>query len=122
MDTRSSRLPEKIDVPARLKRQCQSIVEQMRLNLLLIKHPATPWYAKLVASCAVGYIFSPVQLIPSFIPVIGQLDDVLILYCGNRLLQMMTPPGILASCQGTAKKRQIADLGSTAALPAPIPD
>jgi uncharacterized membrane protein YkvA (DUF1232 family) len=42
---------------------------------LLLRHPAVPWHAKVVAACSVGYLLSPIQFIPTFIPVIGQLDD-----------------------------------------------
>ena len=39
-----------------------------------------PWYARLVAACTVGYLFSPIQFIPSFIPVIGFSDDLLVVF------------------------------------------
>jgi uncharacterized membrane protein YkvA (DUF1232 family) len=46
-----------------------------------------PWYAKLVAACSICYVFSPVQLIPNFIPLIGQLDDMLVITLGLRVLK-----------------------------------
>ena len=59
----------------------------------------TPWYARLVAVCTAGYLFSPIQLIPSFIPVIGFLDDLLVLFLGAKLLQKITPADVLAECR-----------------------
>jgi uncharacterized membrane protein YkvA (DUF1232 family) len=61
------------------------------------------WYAKLVAACMAGYLFSPIQLIPSYIPVIGFLDDFLVLFVGTKLLQRIIPPDVLINC------RQLAD-------------
>ncbi len=67
------------------------------------KHPRVPWYAKLVAACSAGYIFSPIQLIPSYIPVIGFLDDFFVLFVGAKLLRRFIPPDVLTEC------RQLAD-------------
>jgi uncharacterized membrane protein YkvA (DUF1232 family) len=68
-----------------------------------LKHSQTPWYAKLVAACTVGYLFSPIQFIPSFIPVIGFLDDLLVVFLGLTLLRRITPPGVLSQCRELAK-------------------
>ena len=64
----------------------------------LLRHPRTPWHVRLIAACAVGYLFSPIQLIPSIIPVIGQLDDVCVLGLGARLVRTLAPPDLLADC------------------------
>jgi uncharacterized membrane protein YkvA (DUF1232 family) len=58
-----------------------------------------PVRSKLVAACALGYILSPIQLIPTFIPVIGHLDDLFVLWLGTKLLQRFTPTGVLAECE-----------------------
>ena len=71
------------------------------------KHPRVPWYAKLVAAMTAGYVLSPVQLIPSFIPVIGLLDDVLVLLLGVRLLRRMIPADVLAQCRAQAKTAEM---------------
>lgn len=49
-----------------------------------IKHPKTPWYAKVVAGIVVGYALSPIDLIPDFIPVLGYLDDAILIPWGSR--------------------------------------
>jgi uncharacterized membrane protein YkvA (DUF1232 family) len=77
---------------------------RIRLVSLLMKHPQVPWYGKVVAACTVGYIFSPIQLIPSFIPVIGQLDDAAVLYVGLKVLHKITPPAVLAECRQVSQE------------------
>lgn len=58
-----------------------------------------PWYARLVALCTAGYLLSPIQLIPSFIPGIGFLDDLVVLSLGVKLLRRITPPQVLIECR-----------------------
>lgn len=66
---------------------------------LVFKNPRTRWYARLVAACSVGYVFSPIQLIPNFIPVLGFADDLLVLFLGAKLLRKITPPDLMAECR-----------------------
>jgi len=61
-----------------------------------------PWYARLVVACAAAYLLSPIQLIPSFIPVIGFLDDLLVLVVGVKLLRRIIPPDVLTECRALA--------------------
>ncbi len=49
-----------------------------------------------------GYVFSPIQLIPSFIPVIGWLDDAAVLYAGMRILKRLTPAAVMTECRANA--------------------
>lgn len=79
--------------------EAQRIKGEAHVYLLVFKHPGTPWYAKLVAVCTAGYLLSPIQLIPNYIPVIGCLDDLLVLFLGAKLIQRLTPPAILADCR-----------------------
>jgi uncharacterized membrane protein YkvA (DUF1232 family) len=69
---------------------------------LVVKHPRAPWLARIVAAGTVAYLLSPIQLIPTFIPVIGQLDDVFVLFVGMKLLRKLIPPEILAACEAQA--------------------
>ena len=64
----------------------------------VLKHPSAPWSARVVAACSTAYLVSPIQLIPSFIPVIGQLDDVLVLYLGMKFINAVTPDPVRAEC------------------------
>jgi uncharacterized membrane protein YkvA (DUF1232 family) len=87
------------------KQDLESLVRQTHVMILVLKHPGVPWYARLVAGLSVSYIFSPIQLIPTFIPLIGQLDDLLILFVGMKLLRRITPALVLEECEAEHKYR-----------------
>ena len=57
----------------------------------LLKHPDTPWAPKLIAVAVLAYAVSPIDLVPDFIPVLGQLDDVLLVPLGVALTVKLTP-------------------------------
>jgi uncharacterized membrane protein YkvA (DUF1232 family) len=82
-----------------------------------------PWFARLIAACAVGYLFSPVQLIPNFIPVIGCADDLVVLFLGVKLLRRITPPDVLSECRELALAAELQrreEIGSPAAVAASV--
>jgi uncharacterized membrane protein YkvA (DUF1232 family) len=66
------------------------------------KHPATPWYAKAIGVFVVGYALSPIDLIPDFIPVLGYVDDVLLLPALIWLAVRWIPESTLAECRSQA--------------------
>lgn len=66
------------------------------------KHPATPWYAKALGVFVVAYALSPIDLIPDFIPVLGYLDDVLLLPALIWLAIRLLPPEVAADCRKQA--------------------
>lgn len=68
------------------------------------KNPRTPWYAKALGVFVVAYALSPVDLIPDFIPVLGYVDDVLLLPVLIWLAIRLLPPGVLAECRGRAEE------------------
>ena len=70
---------------------------------LAYKHPRTPWYAKVLAALILGYALSPIDLIPDFIPVIGYLDDLIIVPAGITLLIKIIPRDILEECRAKAR-------------------
>jgi len=80
------------------REQAQILRREVMVIWLICKDSRTPWYAKLVTACAVGYVFSPIQLIPSFIPVIGFLDDFLILSIGYKLTYKLVPAPVIRDC------------------------
>lgn len=67
---------------------------------LACRDPRTPWYAKAFALCVVAYAFSPIDLIPDFIPVLGYLDDLLITPGGLWLAIRLIPPEVLEEARG----------------------
>lgn len=66
---------------------------------LAYRDPRVPWYARLFALVVVGYAFSPIDLIPDFIPVLGYLDDLVLVPAGIGLAIRMIPPEVLAECR-----------------------
>jgi len=62
---------------------------------LAARDPRTPWYAKMLAISVAAYALSPIDLIPDFIPVLGYLDDLVILPLGIMAVVNLLPPGIL---------------------------
>ncbi|AMG87500.1 YkvA family protein [Bordetella bronchiseptica] len=67
-----------------------------------VRHPGTPWYAKALGLLVVAYALSPIDLIPDFIPVLGYVDDVLLLPALIWLAIRMVPPQVLAQCRNQA--------------------
>jgi uncharacterized membrane protein YkvA (DUF1232 family) len=68
------------------------------------RHPGTPWYAKLFVAGIVAYAFSPIDLIPDFVPVLGYLDDLILIPVGIALAIRMVPPSVLAECRARAQE------------------
>ena len=62
---------------------------------LAYRDPRTPWYAKAFSALVVGYAFSPIDLIPDPIPILGYLDDLILLPLGIALGVKMIPPAVL---------------------------
>jgi uncharacterized membrane protein YkvA (DUF1232 family) len=66
------------------------------------RHPRTPWYAKAFIAGVVAYAISPIDLIPDFIPVLGYLDDLILVPLGIVIAIRMIPPDVLAECRDRA--------------------
>jgi uncharacterized membrane protein YkvA (DUF1232 family) len=80
---------------------------QLRVRLLalwkLLKHPKTPRAAKWVAFAVIAYAVSPIDLIPDFIPVLGFLDELLLLPLGVALVVRLTPVAVWQDCLAQAQ-------------------
>jgi uncharacterized membrane protein YkvA (DUF1232 family) len=70
---------------------------------LAYRDPRVPWYAKAVAVCVVGYALSPIDLIPDFIPVLGYLDDLVLIPLGIALTLRLIPPEVMVECRERAR-------------------
>jgi uncharacterized membrane protein YkvA (DUF1232 family) len=68
------------------------------------KHPDTPWYAKLWTAVVVGYALSPIDLIPDFIPILGYLDDLVLVPAGIWIALQLIPPHALAEGRKAAMR------------------
>jgi uncharacterized membrane protein YkvA (DUF1232 family) len=86
----------------KLKALVAQLFKQFRIIRRALVHPQVPWHAKTVAGCAVLYVISPIQLIPNFIPVIGQLDDVVVVTLAIKFLRRSVPQSVLDECENVA--------------------
>jgi uncharacterized membrane protein YkvA (DUF1232 family) len=68
------------------------------------RHPRTPFMAKALAAALVAYAFSPIDLIPDFIPVLGYLDELILLPIGIWLVLKLVPRDVLAECRDQATR------------------
>jgi uncharacterized membrane protein YkvA (DUF1232 family) len=83
----------------RWKQWAQLIKVEAYTLWLACKHPRVPWYAKAFAACVAGYAFSPIDLIPDPIPVLGYLDDLVLVPLGVLVARSMIPKPILDECR-----------------------
>lgn len=97
----STKSPRKTGLAAWGQR-IESLQVETRALYLACGDPRTPWYAKVCALGVVAYALSPIDLIPDFIPVLGYLDDLLIVPLGIWLTIRMVPPEVLADCRRRA--------------------
>jgi len=88
-----------------LKLRARALESQTYALYLACKNPGTPWYAKAIAACIVGYALSPIDLIPDFIPVLGYLDDLIIVPLGIALVIRLVPKTVMAECREEAARR-----------------
>jgi uncharacterized membrane protein YkvA (DUF1232 family) len=72
---------------------------------LAARDPRVPWYAKAVAACVAVYALSPIDLIPDFIPILGYLDDLIIVPLGIWLAIHLIPPSLLEEHRQAAMER-----------------
>ena len=88
-----------------LKNLRKEIPLQSYALYLACRDPRTPWYAKVLAAAVAAYAFSPIDLIPDFIPVLGYLDDLIIVPLGIALAIRLIPAKVLESCREQARQR-----------------
>jgi uncharacterized membrane protein YkvA (DUF1232 family) len=86
----------------RLKDWARSIKRDSHAIYLAARDPRTPWYAKVLALCVAGYALSPIDLIPDFVPVIGYLDDAVILPLGIVAVVKLIPEDVMADSRASA--------------------
>ena len=99
---RNSSKPNATGIRQKLKASIGHFFKQFRIIRRTLVHPQVPWHAKAVSGCAVLYILSPIQLLPNFVPVIGQMDDVAVVYLALKYLRRFVPLSILEECERTS--------------------
>jgi uncharacterized membrane protein YkvA (DUF1232 family) len=84
------------------KRRTRQLKQETYALYLAYRDPRTPWHARAFAACVVGYAFSPIDLIPDTIPVLGYLDDLILVPLGISIAIRMIPPLVMAECRQEA--------------------
>lgn len=87
----------------RLKTLAKHIKKEYEVYKLIAKHPDTPWLPKLLLGLALGYLLLPFDLIPDFIPILGQLDDVVIIPLLIFFAMKLTPARVVEECRQNVK-------------------
>ena len=85
------------------KQRAQQLKTEVYALYLAYKDLRVPWHARIFAACVVAYAFSPIDLIPDPIPVLGYLDDLIIIPLGIALAVKMIPAPVLAECREKAR-------------------
>ena len=88
------------------KKRVRHLKSETYALYLAARHPETPWYAKLFVAGVVAYAFSPIDLIPDFVPVLGYLDDLILIPLGIVVAIKLIPPGVLAECRARAREAE----------------
>ena len=88
-----------------LQRWARTLKRDTLALYLAAGDPRVPWYAKIVAACVAAYALSPIDLIPDFIPVIGYLDDIILVPLGIALAIRLIPPALLEEHRENASAR-----------------
>ena len=86
----------------KLKAWARTIKRDAHAVYLAARDPRVPWYAKALAFCVAGYALSPLDLIPDCIPILGYLDDVVIVPLGMLAVVKLIPPHIMAEHRAAA--------------------
>ena len=100
---------------SRLKRWARLIKRDVHALYLAARDPRVPWYAKALALVVAAYALSPIDLIPDFIPVVGYLDDVILVPLGILLTVRLIPPELMEEHRRNAEGTAIRPVSRTAA-------
>jgi uncharacterized membrane protein YkvA (DUF1232 family) len=87
---------------SRLKARARALKADVLALYAAARHPRTPWYAKLLIFAIVAYALSPIDLIPDFIPVLGLLDEIILLPVGIVLAIKLIPADVMDECRARA--------------------
>ena len=88
----------------RWKQRVRKLKTETYALYLAYRDPRVPWFARVFAACVVAYAFSPIDLIPDPIPVLGYLDDLVLVPLGMLLAVKMIPPQVMADSRAKAQE------------------
>ena len=84
------------------KEKARALKRETYAVYLACRDPRVPWYGRVLAACVVGYAFSPIDLIPDPVPVLGYLDDLILIPLGIAVVLKTIPPEVMAECREKA--------------------
>ena len=90
--------------PALFKQRAYELETETFALYLAARDPRTPWYIKLFVAGIAAYAFSPIDLIPDFVPVLGYLDDLILIAIGIALARKLVPHQVLTECRARAQE------------------
>ncbi|USK74374.1 YkvA family protein [Peribacillus frigoritolerans] len=88
----------------KIKTWARSLKRQIFILYFACKDERVPWHAKVFTACLVAYAFSPIDIIPDFIPILGYLDDVILVPIGIMIALKMIPKIVLTDCEVKAEE------------------
>lgn len=97
---------EKISIIQKMKKWARNLKKQLLVLYLAYRDERVPWYAKLFTMLVVAYAFSPIDLIPDVIPILGYLDDLILVPLGVYLALKLIPKEVLEDCKRKVEERQ----------------
>ena len=100
----------------RTKQWARVVRRDVHALYLAGRDPRVPWHAKVLALLVAGYALSPIDLVPDFVPVVGYLDDVILVPLGIVLVVKLIPPGIMAEHRASAAAAQDRPVSRVAAV------
>ena len=100
----------------RLRHWARAVRRDLHALYLVARDRRTPWYAKALALVVAGYALSPIDLIPDFIPVLGYLDDAILVPLGVLLVIRLIPPELMAEHRVLAAAARDRPVSRVAAL------
>ena len=93
------------------KARAKALETEIHALVIAYRDPRTPWTAKAWALVVVAYALSPIDLIPDFIPVLGYLDDLILLPLGIALAVRLIPPEVMDEARQTATQAKGSRIG-----------
>ncbi len=93
----------RIKLIERWRDHAEKLEQETYAIYLAYRDPRVPWYARIWAALVVAYALSPIDLIPDFIPVLGYLDDLILVPLGIALALKMIPAEVLAECRAKTR-------------------
>lgn len=94
-----------LSIIQKIKKWARDLKKQLLVLYLAYRDERVPWYAKLFTMLVVAYAFSPIDLIPDFIPILGYLDDLILVPLGVYLALKLIPKEVLEDCKREMEKK-----------------